>query len=119
VDVVNVCIVLSLAFRIWGRRKRGASRIKGAEFQSETLPSVAFGCDLSQHAAPVRQLCVRDIRPSIGGPRADPSALPRQTPGTTRPTYEAPLRPPRAMIPFRSQGSLIFGVNALTYINPL
>ena len=23
------------------------------------------------------------------------------------------------MIPFRSQGSLIFGVNALTYINPL
>lgn len=46
----------------------------------ESEKSIVLSCDLSQHA-PVRQLCVRDIRLSIGGPRADPSALPRQTPG--------------------------------------
>src|ERR1700747_679482 len=87
---------------------RAVSRAQN--FKVETLPSVAFSCDLSEQAAPVRQLCVRDIRPSIGDPRADRSPLPRQTPGTTRPAYEAPLHPPRAMIPFRSQESLVFGV---------
>src|SRR5262245_24840873 len=44
---------------------------------SQSGRSIVLSCDLSQHA-PVGQLCVRDIRLSIGGPRADPSA---QTPG--------------------------------------